>query len=51
MNGNDFMNESVWIWPINSGNITPGSSNVYTNWGNGNVYLSYNSNLYSQGRA
>ena len=47
MNGNDFMNEGVWIWPIDGRNITPGSSDVYTNWGNGNLPLSYSSNLYS----
>ena len=45
MNGNDFMNEGVWIWPIDGSNITPGSSDVYTNWGNGNLSLSYISNL------
>ena len=46
MNGNDFMNEGVWIWPIDGSNITPGSLDVYTNWGNGNRSLSYISSLY-----
>ena len=44
-NGNDGTDESVWIWPINGGNFGPGSTDVFSNWGPGNVSLSYISDL------